>query len=90
MEKYEVEESKAQLDLHKFWVKALLWLIAISIVGCILCVILAVARVAVEVVVIVAGVLLVVGLIGVVGYNAVKYKVRSEAYSRQLRKQQEK
>ncbi len=58
-----------------FMIKAVLWFIALCVVGCVVCIILGALKVAIQAVVIAAAVLMFVALIGWVGYEKIRNRI---------------
>lgn len=58
-----------------FMIKAVLWFIALCVVGCVVCIILGALRVAIQAVVIVAAVLMFIALLGWVGYEKIRNRI---------------
>lgn len=88
MEEKIIDEAKARYERQSMWMKVLLVLVAVAIVGTVVCVILAILRVAVQAVVITAGVLVLAGVIGAVLFNGLKYKMQASDYKHQLAREQ--
>ena len=88
MDKNTVDEAKAKFEAQSAWLKLLLILIAVAIVGTVVCVILWALRVAVQGVAITACILLAIGLVGLVCYNGLKYRIQAGRYKHQIEQQE--
>lgn len=72
-----IESQKRRDDSHdSFMIKAVLWFIALCVVGFIACVILGMLKVAIQAVVIIAVVLMFIALLGWVAYEKIKARIR--------------
>lgn len=70
------ETKREHDDRHdSFMIKAVLWFIALCVVGCVVCVILSMLKVAIQAMVIAAAILMFVALLGWVGYERARNRI---------------
>lgn len=81
----QVRKDEAKMKISTLGVKALLWFIALMVIGTIICIVLSVLKVAIQAIITVAAVLAVIVVIGVAVYYALRYKYHAERYQRALR-----
>lgn len=74
--KYEGETKREHDDRHdSIMIKAVLWFIALCVVGCVVCVILSTLKVAIQAMVIAAAVLMFIALLGWVCYERTRNRI---------------
>lgn len=82
-----MEDLRRQSDYR--WLRIVIWVIGISIVGAVACLILAGLKLAIESCLIIGGCCLVLALLCVLIYNNLKYRIHDAEFHRQMRKLQE-
>lgn len=85
----QIRKEEAKSRMSGLGVKALLWFLALMIIGTIVCVILSVMKVAIQAIMTVATVLAVLVVVGVAAYYAIRYKYHADRYKRALEQERQ-
>lgn len=86
LDKFQIDEEKAQSDKRGLELKILGWLLGLIIIGSVICLILGILKAAVGALVTIAGILLAIALVIFFIYERIRWRIHLDEYDRRQKK----